>query len=131
MSFTLQFEPVFAETDLILNGIKLTILLSAGAIILGMALAILLVGLRSLAGRTMGSLGFAGADAHPAISLYHPAAGAADILAANGRVSRSADQEHVHRLSGRFHRTVAGVMGRWKFSRASRCAWKPGRSSPS
>ncbi|NKL39181.1 ABC transporter permease subunit [Rhizobium leguminosarum bv. viciae] len=50
MSFTLQFEPVFAETDLILNGIKLTILLSAGAIILGTALAILLVGLRSLAG---------------------------------------------------------------------------------
>lgn len=50
MSFTLQFEPVLAETDLILNGIKLTILLSAGAIILGTALAILLVGLRSLAG---------------------------------------------------------------------------------
>lgn len=50
MSFTLQFEPVLAETDLILNGIKLTILLSAGAITLGTALAILLVGLRSLAG---------------------------------------------------------------------------------
>jgi polar amino acid transport system permease protein len=56
MGIQLQFEPVIAELDLILNGILLTIGLSAGAIILGSALAILLVGFKSLAGRWAGAL---------------------------------------------------------------------------
>jgi polar amino acid transport system permease protein len=56
MAIQLQFEPVIAEFDLILNGILLTIGLSAGAIILGSALAILLVGFKSLAGRSAGAL---------------------------------------------------------------------------
>jgi polar amino acid transport system permease protein len=56
MRIQLQFEPVIAELDMILNGILLTIGLSAGAIILGSALAILLVGFRSLAGRRAGVL---------------------------------------------------------------------------
>ncbi len=56
MRIQLQFEPVIAELDMILNGIMLTIGLSAGAIILGSALAILLVGFRSLAGRWAGVL---------------------------------------------------------------------------
>jgi polar amino acid transport system permease protein len=56
MRIQLQFEPVIAELDMILNGILLTIGLSAGAIILGSALAILLVGFRSLAGRWAGVL---------------------------------------------------------------------------
>jgi polar amino acid transport system permease protein len=51
-----QFEPVIAELDMILNGIWLTIGLSAGAIILGSGLAILLVGIKSLAGRGVGTL---------------------------------------------------------------------------
>ena len=41
MSIQLQFEPVIAELDLILDGILLTIGLSAGAIILGSGLAVL------------------------------------------------------------------------------------------
>jgi polar amino acid transport system permease protein len=56
MRIQLQFEPVIAELDMILNGILLTIGLSAGAIILGSALAILLVGFRSLSGRWAGAL---------------------------------------------------------------------------
>jgi polar amino acid transport system permease protein len=56
MGIQLQFEPVIAELDLILDGILLTIGLSAGAIILGSALAILLVGFKSLAGRWAGAL---------------------------------------------------------------------------
>src|SRR5882757_9324641 len=56
MRIQLQFEPVIAELDMILNGIMLTIGLSAGAIILGSALAILLVGFRSLSGRWAGAL---------------------------------------------------------------------------
>jgi polar amino acid transport system permease protein len=56
MRIQLQFEPVFAEIGLILNGILLTIGLSAGAIILGSALAILLVGFKSLVGRWAGTL---------------------------------------------------------------------------
>jgi polar amino acid transport system permease protein len=56
MGIQLQFEPVIAELDLILNGILLTIWLSAGAIILGSVLAILLVGFKCLAGRWAGAL---------------------------------------------------------------------------
>jgi polar amino acid transport system permease protein len=56
MGIQLQFEPVIAELPLILHGILLTIGLSAGAIILGSALAILLVGFKSLAGRWAGVL---------------------------------------------------------------------------
>jgi polar amino acid transport system permease protein len=51
MRVQFQFEPVFAEIDMILDGIVLTIGLSAGAIILGSALAILLVALKNLGGR--------------------------------------------------------------------------------
>ena len=50
----MQFDPVFAESDLILKGIWLTIVLSASAIVLGCTLAILLVALRTLAGRWAG-----------------------------------------------------------------------------
>lgn len=56
MRIQLQFEPVIAELNMILNGILLTIGLSAGAIILGSALAVLLVGFRSLGGRWAGVL---------------------------------------------------------------------------
>jgi polar amino acid transport system permease protein len=56
MGIQLQFEPVIAELPLILHGILLTIELSAGAIVLGSALAILLVGFKSLAGRWAGVL---------------------------------------------------------------------------
>jgi len=52
----LQFDPVLAESDLIISGIWLTICLSAAAIVLGCALAVLLVALRSLAGRWAGLL---------------------------------------------------------------------------
>jgi len=48
MNFTLHFESVLAESDLILRGIMLTIWLSATAIILGTSLAIILVALRNL-----------------------------------------------------------------------------------
>lgn len=48
MDFSLHFESVFAESDLILRGIMLTIGLSATAIVLGTMVAILLVALRNL-----------------------------------------------------------------------------------
>ncbi|MCJ9671428.1 MULTISPECIES: amino acid ABC transporter permease [unclassified Neorhizobium] len=48
MEFSLHFESVFAESDLILRGILLTIGLSACAITLGSGLAIVLVALRDL-----------------------------------------------------------------------------------
>lgn len=48
MNFTLHFESVFAESDLILRGIVLTIGLSATAIVLGTSVAVILVGLRTL-----------------------------------------------------------------------------------
>lgn len=51
MNFTLHFESVFAESDLILRGIVLTIGLSATAIILGTLVAVILVGLRTLGNR--------------------------------------------------------------------------------
>ncbi len=51
MRVQFQFESVFAEIDMILDGIVLTIGLSAGAIILGSALAILLVALKNLGSR--------------------------------------------------------------------------------
>lgn len=51
-----QFEPVLAEADRILNGVLLTIGLSFGAIVLGLALAILLVAAKSLFGRWVGLL---------------------------------------------------------------------------
>ncbi len=48
MNFSLHFESVFAESDLIMRGIALTIGLSATAIALGTCVAILLVALRHL-----------------------------------------------------------------------------------
>jgi len=51
-----QFEPVLAEADRILNGVLLTIGLSFGAIVLGLALAIMLVAAKSLFGRWVGLL---------------------------------------------------------------------------
>ncbi len=48
MNFTLHFESVFTESDLILRGIVLTIGLSATAIVLGTLVAVILVGLRTL-----------------------------------------------------------------------------------
>jgi len=51
MGFSLHFESVFAESDLILRGIALTIGLSACAITLGSALAVALVALRDLGNR--------------------------------------------------------------------------------
>lgn len=56
MKLTLNFDPVWAELDMILDGVLLTIGLSAAAIILGSALAVLLVGLKSLAPRWVGLL---------------------------------------------------------------------------
>ena len=56
MKLTLNFDPVWAELDMILEGIVLTIGLSAAAIVLGSALAVLLVGLKSLAPRWVGLL---------------------------------------------------------------------------
>ncbi|MCA3565610.1 MAG: amino acid ABC transporter permease [Methylocystis sp.] len=56
MKFTLNFDPIWPEIDAILEGILLTIGLSAGAIILGSMLAVLLVALKSLAGRWVGLL---------------------------------------------------------------------------
>lgn len=47
----LQFQSVFAESGLIMDGVLLTILLSVGAIVLGSILATLLVGISSLGGR--------------------------------------------------------------------------------
>jgi polar amino acid transport system permease protein len=51
MNFVFNFDPVFAETEMILHGIILTIWLSAFAIIIGCALATILVGVRNLGGR--------------------------------------------------------------------------------
>jgi len=51
---SLQFDPVLAESDLIISGIVLTLWLSAAAILLGCTLAVLLVALRTLAGRWAG-----------------------------------------------------------------------------
>jgi polar amino acid transport system permease protein len=48
MGIELHFGPVLAERDILLRGIWLTVTLSASAIILGSALAILLVATRSL-----------------------------------------------------------------------------------
>ena len=56
MKLTLNFDPVWAELDMILEGIVFTIGLSAAAIVLGSALAVLLVGLKSLAPRWVGLL---------------------------------------------------------------------------
>ena len=56
MKLVLNFTPVWAELQLILDGIMLTIGLSAAAIVLGSALAVLLVGLKSLAPRWVGLL---------------------------------------------------------------------------
>lgn len=53
MGFSFNFDPVLAESDLILHGILLTILLSGSSIVIGTALAVLLVALRSLGGRTV------------------------------------------------------------------------------
>jgi polar amino acid transport system permease protein len=52
----LQFQDVFAETDLILTGIQLTIALSFGSIVLGLILAVLLVAFKSLAGSWAGHI---------------------------------------------------------------------------
>lgn len=54
MKLVLNFTPVWAEMEMILDGIMLTIGLSMAAIILGSALAVLLVGLKSLAPRWVG-----------------------------------------------------------------------------
>jgi polar amino acid transport system permease protein len=51
MRMQFQFEPVFAEMNLILNGILLTIWLSLGAIVLGSILATVLAAVRSVGGR--------------------------------------------------------------------------------
>lgn len=56
MRFQLQFEAVYAELDTIIDGIGLTIGLSAGSIVLGSVLAIGLVVARGLGGRWVGVL---------------------------------------------------------------------------
>ncbi|RXT56205.1 ABC transporter permease [Bosea sp. Tri-44] len=56
MRYQFQFEAVFAEAGRILNGVLLTIGLSFGAIVLGLALAVLLVAVKSLFGRWVGML---------------------------------------------------------------------------
>ena len=56
MKLVLNFTPVWAETQMILDGIMLTIGLSLAAIVLGSALAVLLVGLKNLAPRWVGLL---------------------------------------------------------------------------
>ncbi|WCK03217.1 amino acid ABC transporter permease [Agrobacterium tumefaciens] len=48
MNFSLHFEAVFAESDMIWRGIMLTIGLSATAIVLGTMIAVALVAMRSL-----------------------------------------------------------------------------------
>lgn len=54
MPIQFQFEPVFAESDRIINGVLLTLGLSFGAIVLGLILAVLLVAAKSLFGRWVG-----------------------------------------------------------------------------
>ena len=56
MEHQFQFDDVFAETGLIWTGIKLTLGLSFGAIVLGTTLATILVAARSLFGRSAGIL---------------------------------------------------------------------------
>lgn len=56
MQYQFQFEAVFAEADRIFNGVLLTIGLSFGAIVTGLALAVLLVAAKSLFGRWVGML---------------------------------------------------------------------------
>jgi polar amino acid transport system permease protein len=56
MKFKLNFDPVWPEFGMILEGAMLTIGLSLAAIVLGSMLAVLLVGLKSLAGRWVGFL---------------------------------------------------------------------------
>jgi polar amino acid transport system permease protein len=56
MKFTLNFDPIWPEIDMIMQGALLTVGLSAAAIILGSILAVLLVGLKTLAGRWVGFL---------------------------------------------------------------------------
>ena len=51
MKFQFQFEPVFALLGIILQGALLTIELSAGAIVLGFGVAILLSAVRSMGPR--------------------------------------------------------------------------------
>ncbi len=54
MKFKLLFQPVFAQIELILDGIMLTVGLAVGSILLGSLLAILLVTWRNLAGKWTG-----------------------------------------------------------------------------
>lgn len=54
MGFSFNFDPVLAESDLILQGIWLTLALSVSAIVVGTMLAVLLVALRNLGGRLVG-----------------------------------------------------------------------------
>ena len=54
MGFQFQFQPIFAEWHLILDGLLLTIWLSLGAIVLGSALAVLLTAARQLGGWAIG-----------------------------------------------------------------------------
>jgi polar amino acid transport system permease protein len=56
MKFKLNFDPIWPEIDMIIQGALLTIGLSTAAIILGSMLAIFLVGLKSLAGKWVGLL---------------------------------------------------------------------------
>jgi polar amino acid transport system permease protein len=54
MKFKLNFDPVWPEMEMILEGALLTIGMSATAIIFGSMLAVLLVGLKNLAGKWVG-----------------------------------------------------------------------------
>jgi polar amino acid transport system permease protein len=56
MKFKFNFDPIWPELGMILDGALLTIGLSLAAIVLGSMLAVLLVGLKSLAGRWVGFL---------------------------------------------------------------------------
>ncbi len=56
MPIQFQFEPIFAESDRIIDGVLLTLGLSFGAIVLGLVLAVLLVAAKSLLGRWVGLL---------------------------------------------------------------------------
>jgi polar amino acid transport system permease protein len=55
MRFTFQFEPVLAAWPLIVDGLILTVELSAGAILLGFALAVLLCAARAMGPRPVGA----------------------------------------------------------------------------
>lgn len=54
MKLVLNFTPVWAEKDMIIDGVMMTIGISLAAIVLGSILAVLLVGLKSLASRWVG-----------------------------------------------------------------------------